>query len=177
MKGIIKDENGTIVAEQTLGSLDALVAWGENTISYLRDGNQMTARALITKDADGALYAGMAIKIDGWGVEDTLNRLGLAISGTNPLPRISDNREITTTGVWMGQTAEMQSVSFNSVGGNEQETGESATSNVYDEGLAGVKQIFGLAGKLENNGQPLGKILYAPILEPDNPDTMGFIAG
>jgi len=43
--------------------------------------------------------------------------------------------------------------------------------------LAGVKKMFGVAGKLENDGQPLGEILYAPILEPDNPDTMGFIAG
>ena len=176
MRGIIRDEDGNIVAEQTLGSLEDLTAWGESTISYLRDGNEKTARALLAKDADGALYSGMAVEVDG-NVEDTLNRLGMAISGGNPLPRIGVTPGGGTTGIWMGQTAVMQPVVFQSVGSQIQSTGESATSDIYEEGLAGVKKIFGVAGKLENDGQPLGEILYAPILEPDNPDTMGFIAG
>lgn len=176
MRGVIRDEDGNIVAEQTLGSLDALVAWGESTISYLRDGNEKTARALLAKDADGALYSGMAIQVEG-NVEDTLNRLGMAISGGNPLPRLNEKSGMSATGIWMGQTAVMQPVVFQSVGGQIQSTGESATSDIYEEGLAGVKKMFGVAGKLENDGQPLGEILYAPILEPDNPDTMGFIAG
>ena len=138
MRGIIRDEDGNIVAEQ-LGSLEDLTAWGESTISYLRDGNEKTARALLAKDADGALYSGMAIQVEG-NVEDTLNRLGMAISGGNPLPRIGVTPGGGTTGIWMGQTAVMQPVVFQSVGGQIQSTGESATSDIYEEGLAGVRR-------------------------------------
>ena len=47
---------------------------------------------------------------------------------------------------------------------------------MYSEGIAGA-QAFDSLGALEWEGKPVGDILYAPIVEPEDPDTMGFIAG
>lgn len=174
LRGVIRDETGAIVAEQTFHSIDAANAWGAGMISAMRDGTEEKAKALIMKDADGALYSGLAVKVEE-SVEDTLNRVGKAITGGVPLPRIEDGD--TATGIWQGKAATLSQTSFKSIGGQPAQSGETAVSNIYEEGLAGMKKIFGVMAQMELSGEPMGEVLYAPIVEPDDPDTFGFIAG
>lgn len=181
----IYDESGALVAQQGFPSLDPAATWGNATISALRDGTAATARTLITRDADGAMFSGMAIRISDAGtIEEALNMVGMAIKGGTTLPRITNESggegwlySQPPTGVWQGKAAVMQPVSFKSIGSQPDQGGESAVSRIYDSGLAGAKRMFGLMGQLELEGEPLGEVLYAPVLEPDNPDTLGFIMG
>lgn len=176
-KAVVKDGNGNIVAQQTMHSIDSAVDWAQSTIEGLKSSSEQKAKTLIVNDADGALFTGMAMKVD-TSVDDALDRLEQAITQSVPLPRISDTgKGDTATGVWQGRAAVLSPSSFRSVGGTPQQEGESAVSDIYQEGLAGARQIFGLMGRMENEGEPLGEVLYAPILEPDDLDASGFIMG
>ncbi len=173
---LVKDANGNVVAQQTSASIGSGVNWAQSTIQSLQQETVQTAKTLIVNDVDGALFTGMAIKVDTT-VEDALDRLEQAITQSIPLPRISDKgKGDTASGVWQGRVAKLAPSSFRSVGGTPQE-GDTAVSNIYEEGLAGVKKMFGLMGTMENESDPLGEVLYAPIVEPEDADTMGFIAG
>ena len=175
-RAVVQDSNGNIVAQQTVHSIDSGVDWAQGTIEGLGSSVQQKAKALIVNDADGALFTGLAMKVEG-SVEDALDRLEQAITQSVPLPRISDTgKGDSASGIWQGKAATLAPSSFRSVGGTPQE-GETAVSNYYSQDLAGAKQIFGLMGKMENEGEPLGEVLYAPIVEPDNADTFGFIMG
>ena len=178
----IYDESGALVAQQRFLSLDPAATWGTATMSALSEGTEATAKALIARDADGAMFSGMAVKV-GDSIESTLNRVGMAIKGGASLPRITSESggegwlyTQPPMGIWQGKAAAMQPISFKSIAG-EITHEESPVSNIYGEGLAGMKQVFGLMGQLEYEGDPLGEVLYAPILEPDEPDTFGFIRG
>jgi hypothetical protein len=181
----IYDESGALVAQQRFPSLDPAATWGTSTISALRDGTAATARTLIARDADGAMFSGMAIRVSDAGtIEEALSMVGIAIKGGTTLPRITNESggagwlySQLPTGVWQGNAAVMQPVSFKSIGGKPDQQGGSAVSDIYDEGLAGAKRLFGLMGQLELEGEPLGEVLYAPMLEPEDPDTFGFIMG
>ena len=173
----IKDSMGNVVSQQAVTTVDGAISYATSTIQGLEADKQESAKTLISSGAYGALFTGMALKIDTT-VEDALQRIESAITGETPLPRISDKgKGDTATGVWDGKAATVSPMSFRSVGGNPQVQGESATSDVYDEGLAGMKKIFGAVAQLENSAEPLGELLYAPIVEPEDMDTSGFVMG
>tara|TARA_B100001778_G_C18597138_1_gene635332 strand:- start:1267 stop:1809 length:543 start_codon:yes stop_codon:yes gene_type:complete len=173
----IKDNAGNIVSQQSVISIDAAMSYAESTIAGLEANREENAKVLIASSPYGALFTGMGLKVTST-VEEALQRIESAITGSVPLPRISDRgKGDTATGVWDSKAASVAPMSFRSVGGNPSQASQTATSNVYEEGLAGVKKIFGTVAQLENDGEPLGELLYAPIVEPEDMDTSGFIMG
>lgn len=173
---VIKDPTGTIVAsEEGFETPGQAQSYGQQSIQSIGSQTQETAKTLIMANPSGALFTGMALKVDST-VEEALSRVEAAITGANPLPRISDTgKGDTATGVWDGKAGTLYPVSFRSIGGSPQQA-TSAISNAYEE-LGSARKIFGAVGKLEMNGEPLGDVLYAPIVEPEDPDTSGFIMG
>lgn len=173
----IKDNAGNVVSQQTVDSIDTAMSYAESTIAGLEANREETAKVLIASSPYGALFTGMGLKVTST-IEEALQRVESAITGDVPLPRISERgKGDTATGVWDGKAASVAPMSFRSVGGSVSQESQTATSNVYDEGLAGVKKTFGAMAQLENNGEPLGELLYAPIVEPEDMDTSGFIMG
>lgn len=196
VRAVIKNSSGEVVATETFvitvagqivpgtSSMDDIERWVEQTKHELRKQDTFLAKTLIKKDFDGALYSGMSLRVTA-GIDAALDRVTTALKGGGALPRIDSTSSgkgwlysENPIGLWLNRyPAQIGQVEYKTTGS------EVATQN--DKGLGRTSSVggdvtpkaFDSLGALEWDGKPVSDILYAPIVEPEDPDTMGFIAG
>ena len=192
-------EGGQIVPGAS--SIPDIERWIEQTKHELRRQDTFLGNTLIKKDFDGALYSGMSLRVTA-GIDAALDRVTTALKGGGALPRIDSTSSgkgwlysEDPIGLWLNRypaqigqveykttSSTMQATTSQSQGQSQgQSTGVSQGvygqgRNDVDKGLGRTK-AFDSLGALEWDGKPVSDILYAPIVEPEDPDTMGFIAG
>ena len=185
-------------------SMADIERWISMTKHGLRKQNTFLAKTLIKKDFDGALYSGMSLRVTA-GIDAALDRVTTALKGGGALPRIDSTSSgkgwlysENPIGLWLNRyPAEIGQVEYKTTSsdlqvGTSQSQGQSqgqstgVSQGVYGQGSnvaveiekgLGRTKAFDSLGALEWDGKPVSDILYAPIVEPEDPDTMGFIAG
>lgn len=179
---VVRNSSGEVVATQQVYSIDAAKSWADSTIAGMQAQGTTKAKTLIKKDFDGALYSGMSLRVTA-GIDAALDRVTTALKGGGALPRIDSTSSgkgwiysESPIGLWNNKPAMIEQVEYKTTGSEVATQNGSVGGDVYSEGIAGTK-AFDSLGALEWDGKPVSEILYAPIVEPEDPDTMGFIAG
>lgn len=179
---IVRNSSGEVVATQRVYSIDAAKSYADSTIAGMQAQRTAKAKALIKKDFDGALYSGMSLRVTA-GIDAALDRVTTALKGGGALPRIDSTSSgkgwiysENPIGLWLNRyPAQIGQVEYKTTS-SDLGQGDSVGESVYETGLGRTK-AFDSLGALEWDGKPVSDILYAPIVEPEDPDTMGFIAG